>query len=546
VQQCSTHTFDKILLKTREDMFLQMRADFKKQIDSFPDGFGPSFSIQFDPWTSTAGDPYLGISVSYLDEKFNLQRACLAVKEFRGQHTGQTIAGAITSVTDDFFPGLSPSQVFVAATSDSASNCISAAQHLCVPHHPCDAHRLNTAVRWGMGTTGTTGVDAPSCLNEPGRVLNTRVCAFVAHFTRSPLRGEKFRQIQEQYAEEASILEASAPDLRHVRHCITRWNADVAMMKRVCELRVPQELYFHEHDIDNPVRLEYWEYQSCGHLCGVFSDAMQVCTSLQGGEGSSVSAAYSMFLDLQYSAKRNNIWVIDMHNGGPKEISRLDLDDRVAARAQDVFAKKLSKITDLAKATHVKKMCIILDLEVWMDLRDRDNTFDGESLLRTEYERHRALVPSGSAPAPSPTEPSTAIPDSQSDEGPDCIPLFLERNNRRSSLPSMQRRVRARPTPSPDDEVTRYMMFPHRQEGETVYDFWRTNAANFPVLAMMARKYLAIESTSCEVERVFSKGGCMIQKLRSCMLPWKVEAMMFVSTNKERHPLVKNFRAAMT
>ena len=90
------------------------------------------------------------------------------------------------------------------------------------------------------------------------------------------------------------------------------------------------------------------------------------------------------------------------------------------------------------------------------------------------------------------------------------------------------------------------MMFPHRQEGETVYDFWRTNAANFPVLAMMARKYLAIESTSCEVERVFSKGGCMIQKLRSCMLPWKVEAMMFVSTNKERHPLVKNFRAAMT
>ena len=83
----------------------------------------------------------------------------------------------------------------------------------------------------------------------------------------------------------------------------------------------------------------------------------------------------------------------------------------------------------------------------------------------------------------------------------------------------MEGRKRARPTPPAADEVTRYMTFSDpRKPGETVYDFWRANAKRFPVLAQMARKYLAIESTSCEVERVFSKSGYLLSKLRSCML----------------------------
>jgi hypothetical protein len=89
------------------------------------------------------------------------------------------------------------------------------------------------------------------------------------------------------------------------------------------------------------------------------------------------------------------------------------------------------------------------------------------------------------------------------------------------------------------------MTFPHKQEGQTVNDFWRANAVHFPVLALIARKYLSIESTSCETERVFSNSGYLINKLQSCMLPWKVEAMMFIAANKERHPMVKKFRAAM-
>ena len=550
VQQCSPHTFDNILLKLREVVLKQMREEFKKHRDSFPLGFGPVFSVQFDPWTG-AGNAYLGISVSYVDEDFNLQRACLAVMEFPGSHTGETIAGAITNVTSDFFPGCRPSELFVAATSDSASNCKAAAVVLGVPHHPCDAHRLNTAVRWGMGTGGSE----ESCRNEPGRELIGRVCAAVAHFTRSPRRGELFRKVQEQFAEQASILEASAPDLRHVRHSATRWSGDYEMMLRVCELRGPQDLYFREHDTHKHLQLNFLEYKSLGHLCGVFADAMEVCTRLQGREGSSVSAAYGMFVELQRNATRDDIWVIDVHSNNPKRIRRNELDDNVAVRAQDEYAKELSKFTDLANATHAKKMCIILDLDVWMDLRhpDGDDTFDGESLLRAEYERFRPLVfppgsgsgsgGSGSAPMPL----SSAIPDSQS-EGPEGMPLYLDRNNRRSSLPPMERTKRARTTlPDEVDEVTRYMAFSgRREEGETVFDFWRANRKRFPVLALLARKYLAIESTSCEVERVFSKSGYLLNKLRSCMLPWKVEAMMFVCTNKERHPLVIKFRAAMS
>ena len=61
------------------------------------------------------------------------------------------------------------------------------------------------------------------------------------------------------------------------------------------------------------------------------------------------------------------------------------------------------------------------------------------------------------------------------------------------------------------------MNHPHKLPGHTVNDFWRANAVPFPVLAQIARKYLSIDSTSCETERVFSKSGYLINKLRTTM-----------------------------
>ena len=53
-----------------------------------------------------------------------------------------------------------------------------------------------------------------------------------------------------------------------------------------------------------------------------------------------------------------------------------------------------------------------------------------------------------------------------------------------------------------------------------------------PYLALIARLYHGIESTSCQAERNFSALSNLIGTLRSSMLPFKVEQMMFLRLNK--------------
>ena len=45
--------------------------------------------------------------------------------------------------------------------------------------------------------------------------------------------------------------------------------------------------------------------------------------------------------------------------------------------------------------------------------------------------------------------------------------------------------------------------------------YWELNSSNYPILAILARRYLAILATSTSSERYFSQGALNINKLRN-------------------------------
>jgi hypothetical protein len=45
--------------------------------------------------------------------------------------------------------------------------------------------------------------------------------------------------------------------------------------------------------------------------------------------------------------------------------------------------------------------------------------------------------------------------------------------------------------------------------------YWELNSSNYPILAILARRYLAIPATSASSERFFSQGALVINKLRN-------------------------------
>ena len=60
--------------------------------------------------------------------------------------------------------------------------------------------------------------------------------------------------------------------------------------------------------------------------------------------------------------------------------------------------------------------------------------------------------------------------------------------------------------------------------------------AGLPYFALIARRYHAIDSTSCQAERNVSALVLLIGTMRSSMLPYKVERMMFLRLSKRSRP----------
>jgi hAT family C-terminal dimerisation region len=64
--------------------------------------------------------------------------------------------------------------------------------------------------------------------------------------------------------------------------------------------------------------------------------------------------------------------------------------------------------------------------------------------------------------------------------------------------------------------------------------------AEFPLLARLSRKFLSVDATSCEAERVFSCLALTLEQLWCSLAPSKVEKMMFLRLSKRWTPEFKD------
>ena len=70
-------------------------------------------------------------------------------------------------------------------------------------------------------------------------------------------------------------------------------------------------------------------------------------------------------------------------------------------------------------------------------------------------------------------------------------------------------------------------------------------APQFPILSMLARVYLCIDSTSCQSEREFSSLAFVHSNLRRRTTPEHVEKMMFLRTNPDLIPEIKKLEDSL-
>ena len=72
--------------------------------------------------------------------------------------------------------------------------------------------------------------------------------------------------------------------------------------------------------------------------------------------------------------------------------------------------------------------------------------------------------------------------------------------------------------------------------------WWRDHAKIYPLMANLAKKYLAVQATSCSSERTFSTGGRTVTNTRTRLATTNVHMILYVKENMDKVQL-KNFKS---
>ena len=80
------------------------------------------------------------------------------------------------------------------------------------------------------------------------------------------------------------------------------------------------------------------------------------------------------------------------------------------------------------------------------------------------------------------------------------------------------------------DEVENYFKQEQSPRDSSPLNWWKVNGHRFPLLARLARKYLA---TSTPAEGVFSVAGLVVSHLRASLSPEHVDMLVFLNKNMD-------------
>lgn len=108
------------------------------------------YAITTDLWTSGACEPYITLTVHYIDSEWCLRLKCLDTVALFEDHTGENIVQSVSDILTNWELG---TKNLVAATTNSGSNVIFAFRTLGWLRVSCFGHNLDLAVKKALSST---------------------------------------------------------------------------------------------------------------------------------------------------------------------------------------------------------------------------------------------------------------------------------------------------------------------------------------------------------------------------------------------------------
>ena len=443
------------------------------------------FSATTDLWTSAASEPYMTLTVHYVDKAWNLRSFCLETVPMFVDHTGKNIADAVSDIFDNW--GLSTENV-VAFTTDSGSNVISAFNSLNLLRISCFGHNLDLAIKKSLATSQVQQSLA-------------RCHSLVELFHRSWKKTRDLREKQQLLGLPQHKLMGDVP---------TRWGSTYDMVSRIVEQQQALSLVLAE-DRKNWYRMPTdKEFSVLETIVAVLKPLSYLTDALSGEKEVTASAVIPLLKHVKTKCSsaddatalakemQKTIWSDIEHRYRSTVLETLSTSTFLDPRFKDQYLedKEESLLT-------IKRKCLALNLEISTSssLSGTDNTQSSQA---------------GEAQPP----PKKRL------KG---LAAVLESISEEEGTASTQ--VTLTTDEKIDKEMYSYLDIPLAPSDTDPLVWWQTENERFPHLAQLAKKYLCICGTSVPSERVFSTAGNISSDSRCRLLPQNVNKLVFLAKN---------------
>lgn len=441
-----------------------------------------SVSFSTDCWTSRSEDSYITVNVHFVNDKWEGKFYNLSTMVMKEAHTSANLATEINSIINDW----ELTDKAMAVVTDNAANILGALKNIDTEVKSgisCAAHTLQLSIKEGL--------NAPTI---------HRICCTVKKIVSLFHHSYKASNALE---EQQRALGLSV--LKLIQSCPTRWNSVYSMLDRLLLNRVPVENVLANRKIVSRATAEQLEitereWTFISELIIVLKPLQVATTVLCSNSHTPISIVNPVIRSL-----------IDIH------LSYIDSDCESIRKLKDTISADLQRRFVLNRE-NIDFDEIPTPRQIVQFLDPRYKNLENEpaetrQIIRTHIKKLCEQYVTNN-------NDSNNLPVSNS--ALDFL-FGMQPNNRDINM-----------------QFELYVAEPQIIHNYDIFKWWKSNEKRFPTIALLARKFLGIPSTSAGAERIFSTAGNIVTAKRSSLLPENVNVLVFLFQNRHLLQLQKD------
>jgi len=494
------------------------------------------FSLTFDIWTSSSQKSYLGIILSYIDNDFNLIYKLIGFEELLEVHSGLNIYTEFINIINSY---QELSNNIISITRDNASNnntFISIFKrnttNKAVYDIRCSAHILNLVVQdilqdYLLNKKAENDINSysDSIINNTANTINpdtnsnititAKLRKLATHIKYTQENKKLFLEGINKYKNEG-IIPLNYNITRIPLDNLTRWNSTYYMIKVALDLQ-KAIIYTANNTTNKDFKqnmLTETDWVQLKELKSIFEVFIKPTIKLQGQIYTTLN--FSLLYIYQIYKKLNNL--INIYKQNKTANSSFILAIQSGLEKLNKYYPQ--KVTPAILKGYYKPyiLSIILDprfklihfknqglLQFYPTIID-----DITTILRFEYMKIKNAI-----------NPANNI---SFDELQDDIYNISEKSDSDDELYSKEN--------NSEEEYIIYIKESPISQKEHPLDYWKLNNNRFPILSILARRYLAIPATSASIESTFSIGGNIITKSRNKLSSTTIKELILLKSWK--------------